>query len=890
MITRARTIADLVAAHASTHPEHAAIRAPGRDALCFGELHEVLERIGAALGERGVGPGDRVALVLPNGPEMAVAFLAVAGVAVCAPLNPTYTEGELAFALSDLGVKALLVEGDRSPAAHAAARSLSLPILSLLPRRDAPAGLFELHGDGTARAAAPGTPGPDDVALVLHTSGTTARPKIVPLTQRNLCASAVNIQRSLALVPGDVCLNVMPLFHIHGLMAALLASLAAGASVACSAGFRAADFVAWLRDLGPTWYTAVPTIHQAVLEACAGRDVRSGSRLRLVRSSSASLPARVLHELEQMFRVPVIESYGMTEAAHQMASNPLAPGTQKVGSVGPAAGPEIAVMDETGRLLERGAVGELVIRGETVSTGYEGNAPANAAAFTAGWFRSGDQGYVDRDGYVFLTGRLKELINRGGEKIAPREVEEALLRHPAVAQAVAFAVPHARLGEEVAAAIVLRDGARATPDELRRTAGVQLAPFKVPRRIEIVAEIPKGATGKVQRTNLAATLGMLEHAAGGAAVARTPLEQRVCDAWAGLLGLDSVGLDDDFFDLGGDSLAAVEMIEQMAELLEFDVPIADFLERPTVAALLELRARSLAEGGENHADLVPIRRGGDEPPIFCTTLHDGRLWSVGKLARHVPVDCPIYGFPAPPVDARGPLPTIESLAERNLAALARVQPDGPVRLIGPCFGGTVALEMAIRLERSGRPVELLVMLNTFNRAWRSTTADATPLALRARHLLDRMRLHYGRLRRQSRGERLAYLRARAALARTHWTDEARRLLFELATRSALPRPRALRKVAYASRNAQRLYAARRYAGSVLMVRAVAPIAGVYPLPCMGWGDVLEGDVELLDLPCEQIEFWADDQVLRQVAQRIGATLASARAVATCAGSWRANAG
>jgi acyl-CoA synthetase (AMP-forming)/AMP-acid ligase II len=347
------------------------------------------------------------------------------------------------------------------------------------------------------------------VALVLHTSGTTSRPKLVPLTHRNVCASAHHIAATLELSPMDRCLNVMPLFHIHGLMAAVLASLEAGGSVFCTPGFSALKFFSWLQEADPTWYTAVPTMHQAIL-ARAERNPRilAAARLRFVRSSSSSLPPRVMAELEKTFRAPVIEAYGMTEAAHQMASNPLPPRPRKPGTVGVAAGPEVAVMDEEGRILPAGSPGEVVIRGPNVTPGYQANPGANATSFTHGWFRTGDQGVLDPDGYLTITGRLKEIINRGGEKISPREVDEVLLDHPAVQQAVAFAVPHPTLGEEVAAAVVLRDGARATEEELRAFASGRLAPFKVPRTLLFLEEIPKGPTGKLQRIGLAAKLGL----------------------------------------------------------------------------------------------------------------------------------------------------------------------------------------------------------------------------------------------------------------------------------------------------------------------------------------------------------------------------------------------
>jgi acyl-CoA synthetase (AMP-forming)/AMP-acid ligase II len=347
------------------------------------------------------------------------------------------------------------------------------------------------------------------VALVLHTSGTTSRPKIVPLTARNISASAQSIAATLALTPADRCLNIMPLFHIHGLIAATLASMAAGAYIACTPGFNAMRFFGWMEAVRPTWYTAVPTMHQAILSRAArNREIIAATPLRFVRSSSASLPVPVLRELEETFGCPVIEAYGMTEASHQMASNPLPPAPRKPGTVGIAAGPEVAVMSEDGRLLPAGETGEIVIRGENVTRGYQNNPKANAENFTHGWFRTGDQGVMDAEGYLTISGRLKEIINRGGEKVSPREVDDVLMEHPAVGQAVTFALPHAKLGEEVAAVIVLRDGAQVEARELREFAAKHLAPFKVPREILFRDEIPKGATGKLQRIGLAEKLGL----------------------------------------------------------------------------------------------------------------------------------------------------------------------------------------------------------------------------------------------------------------------------------------------------------------------------------------------------------------------------------------------
>ncbi|RUW22584.1 AMP-binding protein, partial [Mesorhizobium sp. M4B.F.Ca.ET.013.02.1.1] len=336
-----------------------------------------------------------------------------------------------------------------------------------------------------------------------------SRPKLVPLSHANVAASARHIGATLGLSADDRCLNIMPLFHIHGLIAAVLSSLAAGGSIYCTPGFNALRFFQWLSDARPSWYTAVPTMHQAILpRAARNPDVLAAASLRFIRSSSASLPAQVMAELEATFGCPVIEAYGMTEAAHQMASNRLPPGLRKPGSVGAAGGPEVAVMALDGRLMQAGETGEIVIRGPNVTLGYEKNPDANATAFAHGWFHTGDQGVLDEDGYLRVTGRLKEIINRGGEKISPLEVDDVLMDHPAVVQVVTFAMPHDKLGEEVAAAVVLREGMSASESDIRAHAATRLADFKVPRKILILDEIPKGATGKLQRIGLAAKLGL----------------------------------------------------------------------------------------------------------------------------------------------------------------------------------------------------------------------------------------------------------------------------------------------------------------------------------------------------------------------------------------------
>ncbi|MFM7971549.1 MAG: acyl--CoA ligase [Betaproteobacteria bacterium] len=492
-----------------------AISAPGRPKLSHAGLRALVQRTIARLNELGAGRNDRVAIVLPNGPEMATCYLACAAGTTSAPLNPAYRADEFEFYLSDLNAKLLIVEhGSTSPAVEVAAR-LGVRVIELQVAEGAPAGDFSLGASGPGSvAAAPvsadkaGWSQASDVGMVLHTSGTTSRPKIVPLSVGNLAASARNIRTTLQFTAADRGLNIMPLFHIHGLIAGVLAPISAGSEVFCTPGFNALKFFAWMDEARPTWYTAVPTMHQAILQRAKGNtEVIARHPLRFLRSSSSSIPPQVIRELEEAFGAPLIESYGMTEACHQMASNPLPPALRKPGTVGVAAGPEVAIMLD-GVLLPRGQTGEIVIRGDNVTAGYENNEKANAEGFSAGWFRTGDQGVMDEDGYISITGRLKEIINRGGEKISPREVDEILMDHAAVAQVVCFGMPHPKLGEEVAAVVVLREGQSATEKDLQAFVAGRAADFKVPKKILFMDEIPKGATGKLQRIGLAAKLGL----------------------------------------------------------------------------------------------------------------------------------------------------------------------------------------------------------------------------------------------------------------------------------------------------------------------------------------------------------------------------------------------
>jgi thioesterase domain-containing protein len=674
---------------------------------------------------------------------------------------------------------------------------------------------------------------PGDVALLLHTSGTTSRPKVVQLTRTNLCVSARHIGESLQLTVADRCLNVMPLFHVHGLVAALLASIASGGSVVCCPGYIAPKFFEWVEEFGPSWYTAVPAIHQSVVARARG--MRQRHSFRFIRSSSSALAPSLMEEMEAVFRVPVIEAYGMTEAAHQMASNPLPPGRRKPGSVGVAAGPEVGILE-----------GEVVVRGANITPGYAENPTANENAFAGGWFRTGDQGHLDDEGYLYLTGRSKEMINRGGEKIAPREIDETLLLHPAVAQAIAFGVPHESLGEAVAAAVVLRPGSKATELGLREFATGRLADFKVPEKIVFVEDIPKGPTGKIQRIGLAIKLGIGEIreapvARVGFIAPHTRIENEIAAIFGATLGTERVGLRDNFFDLGGDSLLATLTLGRIREVTGTEIPLIAFLENPTVSGVCERLASGLDTGSDSSGMRLVIRAG-PSPALFCIPGSHGNLVGFFRLAQHLGQEQPVTAFQLPAA-RREATYSIEQVARHYLEEILTVQPDGPYYLAGACTGGFVAYEMACRLRAMGKHVGLLALMDCYNQTWAAPLTQREKLTFWLGLVRKRFDYHRSSLRGCGFAGAVAYLRPRFAALRQTARERAEEWAHDLLLSAGLPLPSRLLDSRLAIRNAAAHYDPPLWPGQLQLFCVQEPRVDGYDYPEMGWhGKALGGAV------------------------------------------------
>lgn len=496
----------------SINKDNVFIQSPDEKEITYGELLNYIEDTYFKLSSLKIKKEDKIAIVLGNGSFMACTFIAIAANYTSCPLNPSYTKEEFKFYYDDLKVKAVIMEENKSVDAKEAANELGVKVINLKRENISNDIALDINNIKNKDKYLPLST-EDDIAMVLHTSGTTSRPKMVPLSQKNLLASARNISNTLNLTENDKCLNIMPMFHIHGLIAAILAPIYKSGSIITPPGFDALKFFRWLDEYTPTWYTAVPTMHQAILaRAPRNKEIIKNNQLKFIRSSSASLPSIVMKNLENTFNTSVIESYGMTEATHQMTSNPLPPSKRKAGSVGLAAGPEVALLCDKEIMhnikKNRNITGQIIIKGDNVTTGYINNPKANDESYIDGWFLTGDEGLFDEDGYLKITGRLKEIINRGGEKISPKEIDEILLEHKSIQQAVAFSVPHEKLGEDLYAAVIIKEKEDINENQIKEYCKQRLTQFKIPRKILIVDEIPKGATGKLQRIGLHEKLGI----------------------------------------------------------------------------------------------------------------------------------------------------------------------------------------------------------------------------------------------------------------------------------------------------------------------------------------------------------------------------------------------
>jgi oxalate---CoA ligase len=712
------TLGAAIRSRAEMQPDQPAIIASGLAPLSYRELHDVIGSVRGTLRASGFGRSARIAVAMPNGPQAALAIVAVSCSVVSIPLNPKQTLREIETGFAALRPDAVLLEkGDDSDVRRAAERTGVKIIEATVSKTGTIGFTIEPPTGASSVSDGPDEPDPDAPAFILQTSGTAAEPKLIPFSHRNMLAAAARLQAWFNLTPKDRCLSVSPPFYSHGLKVTVFTPLLTGGTTAFPTDASRFDYAEWFTDLKPTWYSAGPTLHRLVFDQAQSRaGAKTGHSLRFILSGGAPLPSVVLEGLRDALDVPVVEHYGSSEAA-QIAANLPQPGRSKLGTCGVPWPGTVIIAGEDGEPLPPGKLGEILVGGPTLISGYLNAPDLNRASFVNDWFKTGDLGSLDRDGFLTLHGRISDVINRGGEKISPLEIDEALMRHPAVAEAAAFAVPHSRLGEDVAAAVVLRNGMTTTPVELRRYLQDQLAPFKIPRRIVVQDQLPKGKTGKVLRRQLSdSSLEKPEagkqtaspHALENPAAAGTLVIQ-MTELWERLLQKAPISPDEDFFDLGGDSLLAVEMLFELEQLTGRTIPTSILFEARTIRQV----AQKLQTMDIQPQPIVKMNAGGGLTPIvhFHGDYNGGGLYAA-RLAKFLGEDQPLYVV-APHDLGEEPNPlTITAIAADRLPLVRAAQPKGPYRLSGYCLGGLVAFEVARTLIAAGEKVEMVGMIDS----------------------------------------------------------------------------------------------------------------------------------------------------------------------------------
>ena len=713
------TVGGEIQRRADLQPDHFAVVASGFAPLSYRELQGLIDEVRAVLRLNGFGRNARIAVAIRNGPHAAISVVAVACSAISIPLNPQQTIGEIEMCLAALRPDGVLVAKGVDSAARRVAERQDITLIEVTQTKDGNLG-FSIAAPKASAAAArdlSDEPDTDAIAFILQTSGTSDQPKLVPTRHRNMLAAAARVHAWFDLTQEDCCLSVSPVFYAHGLHVTVFAPLLSGGTIAFPKDASRFDYAEWFGNLKPTWYSAGPTLHRLVFDQLKSRaDARAEHALRFILSGGAPLPRNVLEGLQQTLGVPVVEHYGSSEGM-QICSNLLPPRSSKLGTVGVPLPDTIRIVGDDDRRLPVGERGEILVGGQTVVSGYLNSPEPDRVSFVDGWFRTGDIGSLDADGFLTLHGRKDDLINRGGEKISPAEIDAALIRHPAVADAAAFSVAHPRLGESVAAAVVLHPGTSVTPFQLRRFLQEHLASFKVPQQIFIRDELPKGQTGKVVRRQLTE---FLQNASSTTEIsAARPLDDTSVDGdlitkltaiWERLLKTSPVFPDDDFFEKGGDSLLAMEMLLDLELLAGRPIPSSILLEAPTITRL----ARKLSEATDTERKhLIQLNQSGHQTPLVY--FHGQYLWygnSAAALAKLLGPDQPLLVV-EPHGMGNEPIPsTIETMAADRLPLILNAQPEGPYRLCGNCLGGVVAFEVARMLIARGKTVELVIMLDT----------------------------------------------------------------------------------------------------------------------------------------------------------------------------------
>jgi len=712
-ISEPRTIKELIF-NGNQDPDHPAIESPGQQPLLYRDLRKQVLLVIKTLNSLGFGRNDRIAVIMPGGPETAVLGIGIMAGFTHTPLNPQYKDHEFQGMFSRLRVKAIIVQKNQETAAKAVALSCNIPVFEIIPSPDK-AGIFEICGSVSDRNEEALFAQPEDTVIVMQTSGTTSVPKIVPLSQRQFCKAAYHYFSRLHLSGKDISLHIVAHFHILGITHTLLAPLLGGGTVVCTKDYISPDFLPLLKTFRPTFYCAAPAHHKGILNELNKVPVGElkDHSLQYIRSTSSPLPEQARKELERLFGVPVIESYAMTESPVITINTP-----HREGSAGIPMVESLVIMDDDGNILGTFNNGEVAIRGEVVFSGYE-DADENKSAFTNGYFRTGDTGYLDNEGYLFLTGRKKELINKGGEKFSPQEIDAVLMSYPGVREVMAFRIDDPVLGEDVAAMVVRSDETISEYD-LRRYLLDRLIQFKVPRRIYFVTEIPKGPTGKLlryvgtERYNNGKFDIIKFHEITGESISPqvSPIEERIMQIWTDILNVETLSPNDDFFQCGGNSLTAIELLIKIQRAFSVTFPPDMIYLYPTIRQQAIMIARKDEKISRYHPLIVPIRGKGRLQPLFCFHPLGGWIKEYQYISLFFDPERPVFGIRARGLEPdEKPIQTVEEAVREYIDAIKTVQKEGPYHLLGFSGGAIYAFDLACQLQNRGESVTFLGIID-----------------------------------------------------------------------------------------------------------------------------------------------------------------------------------
>lgn len=826
--------------------------APGRTPLSNRRFYDLVVTTVETLNRMGIGRQNRVAVVAPGGPLAATAYAAISCGTTCTVLNPASTTSEFETLFGQMKIDTLVHHGDSI--AVAVAQTCGLDTIAVIARDDEEAGWFTLTGDPVRRSVSDGFSHPDDLAMLLPTSGTTGVSKIVPVTHRTMIAR-LGPNLGEGVFPKGRLLHMMPIFHYSG-QGYVLRMLVTNSGVICLPGFEIASFFEALDEFKPIGFGGVATMFQSIVaQADLYKASIRGHSLQYIRADGMALPTYLKDAMESLFGVSLVHSYASTEAGI-MAMCGLSWANCKPGTVGKPFQSEVRIVNENGGAVSVGQMGEIVVRGASVFDGYEGNPAANADAFREGWFHTGDVGYVDADGDLSITGRIKEIINRGGQKVSPAEVERVIETHPAVIEAAVFGIQDANLGEEIAAAIIARDSLPVSVDDLRQFLGTFLAEYKIPRHILFVNALPKTPLGKIERYKLTERYQGLASAdkrrqPDDDSDARTPVERALVGLWSAILEKPAsvIGIGNTFQSQGGTSLSAARLIFRIRDTFQIGIKLLDLFDAPTIreqAVVVErLQARGATHLNES-STLIPIRVAGNRPPLYCIHALEGGILLYRGLAAYLDPEQPVFGLQAVGFEGgEAPLDSIDAISHHHLAQIEAVQTSGPYLIAGYSMGGRIALEIGRKLRETGHQAVHVLMIDDHLQANLHVKSGSTPLRWTHHRQVNRVYNVWFAMLRLPQRYRLRYLWERWTYVQTALrpVSDKRAAVKKLDVTSF---PASIRRVIEASDRAVKAYVPQPYDGDLTYLRANDDIVTIPMFRALA--SLARGPLTLIDVP------------------------------------------